>query len=77
MATQINDWNDLTWGMVQTNGGGYLTLGTFPNVTDKTLPQDASYTPDNTLWADDAAAMAMILYQNPVKVLIHANEMIP
>lgn len=73
----ITNWEQLTWSMVTTNNAKYLQLNTpskYPS--DVTLPPLPD-TGEATNWGDDSGAMAMILYQNPVKVAIHAVEMIP
>lgn len=83
LPSTLNDldyWSDLSWSPnhVDKSPAGYLLLTKTPNFTgtfsdEKRFPPD----PEDVEWAEDSTAMAQILYQNPVKVLIHANEMIP
>jgi hypothetical protein len=85
----LSDWNDLTWNNVaKSSVTKYLELTPAPLLTSLTgslkLPPDYNTppktptppTPADTNWAEDSAAMAMIMYQNPVKVMIHAKEML-
>ena len=78
-SNNLSKWADLEWKHVDPNGGGYLLLGPkVPNFAT-TGNEVKNFFPENhdTLWAEDSAAMAQILYQQPVQVFIHANEMIP
>lgn len=84
-ATTLSDWNALTWDdHVKKTAKNYVDLFTTGTLTptNKKLPPDhasrnpAIPVPADTDWADDSAAMAMITYQNPVMVLIHAHEML-
>ncbi|PBQ33647.1 hypothetical protein CNR22_18315 [Sphingobacteriaceae bacterium] len=75
----LNNWAELTWDHVAKNYCKYLLLNQSPGFSSS-APSDAKvFKPESTdtLWAEDSAAMAQILYQQPVQVFIHANEMIP
>lgn len=80
-------WNDLHWGHISPGKPAYEQLEVLnlsqlrtpllngPNPSD---PDDlAQRNEDNGhQWATDAASLAYILYQAPVKVAVHATEML-
>lgn len=78
----INNWNELTWNHVGKDANTkYMKLTPAPSTTGgMTYKLPPTIVPDpnvaDTTWADDSAATAMIMYQNPVMVLIHASEML-
>ena len=89
MPKPIALWNDLTWGHLTPTNVAYdqldvLKLNEFRIPTlHGTLPSNAS--PEDKAqrtedighsWQTEAANMAYILYQAPVKVVVHATEML-
>lgn len=87
-STVIADWNQLSWQSLGVAPGGYVdltaavpnTANTNANLASPTfnakLPPTTS-NPTKIYWQSDSAAMAMITYQTPMMMLIHANVMIP
>ncbi|MEN0005350.1 MAG: hypothetical protein AAF798_14455 [Bacteroidota bacterium] len=63
--TAIDNWNDLHWGHMNDPNNIDLTNTTF---ADTIL---------TGTWGDDAANMASILYQVPVLVAIHGDQLLP
>ncbi|MBO0935321.1 hypothetical protein J2I47_02045 [Fibrella sp. HMF5335] len=85
--TPIKLWNDLTWGHLTPTKVAYdqldvLKLNEFRTPTlNGPVPSDpddkAQRNEDNGhSWQTEAASMAYILYQAPVKVAVHATEML-
>jgi hypothetical protein len=76
--SQLSSWSDLAWNHVDKNDADYLLLSQIPVFSGSASQTAKFFSPESsdTNWAEDSAAMAQILYQLPVKVLIHANEMI-
>jgi len=74
-ATGLASWDDFNWQAINSDltDGGYIELTTD---TSKYQPAD---NPDNVQWHDqsNAADLAHILYQDPVLVAVHAEEMLP
>ena len=74
-AAAINSWDDFNWEAIDDDltAGGYVTL-----TSDTTEFQPGSNT-DGVQWHDqsNAADIAYILYQDPVLVAVHAEEMLP
>jgi hypothetical protein len=79
--TELITWADLAWNHVDKNPAGYLKLTQHTidfDENDVRHSEGFEPSPDiDVAWGEDSSAMAQILYQSPVKVLIHANEMIP
>jgi hypothetical protein len=67
-------WNDLAFDDVTLTTPGYVDLSAAVTPGDLDIPPSSS---NPVTWASNAANMAMILYQNPVLVAIHAKEMLP
>lgn len=67
-------WNDLAADDVTFTASGYVDISAAVTPADIDIPP-ASTNP--VPWGSNAANMAMILYQNPVLVAIHAKEMLP
>jgi hypothetical protein len=65
---ELNTWNDLSWDDVGPLAAGHLTVGG----AAITVPQ-----PGGLVWADNAAHMAAILRQRPVRVALHARRLLP
>lgn len=65
------DWNDLHWGRITSSErieiGSLVESPELESINDQTIEWSATM---------NAAEMAMILYQNPVKVSVHAREML-
>lgn len=74
-ATSLNSWDDFNWEAIESDltDGGYIEL---TNNTSKFQPTE---NPDNVQWhqQSNAADLAHILYQDPVLVAVHAEEMLP
>lgn len=64
-------WADLTWGEITSTER--IELGA---LSASPLSNDIEGNPINWSTTMNAAEMAMILYQNPVKVSVHAREML-
>jgi hypothetical protein len=67
-------WDDLSWDKFP-EGTKFITAGTAPSLN----PEDPATEPDpanRIRWGSDAASMAYILFQKPVMVAIHANQML-
>ncbi|MBO9565208.1 MAG: hypothetical protein J7621_20700 [Niastella sp.] len=62
-------WNDASWQLVQ---GNYISKN--DNVSSITGSMPVA---ERGRWGRNAADMAFILYQKPVMIAIHANEMLP
>jgi len=65
---QLTHWNDLAWSDISTLPGSYLSL----KPLDLTVPS-----PNNLVWKFNSAHMAAILYQQSVRVSIHARRLLP
>jgi hypothetical protein len=77
---QLATWSELSWGHFITrdtpNGPAYLTLaGQFKSDLEK--PDTTESGAPSSKWNSDAAAMARIVLQRPVRMLIHASAMLP
>ncbi|MFD4601969.1 hypothetical protein ACFWPQ_28570 [Streptomyces sp. NPDC058464] len=85
--THLEVWNDLTWDDVDPGGRGFLDLDPAVTVplagfdgTDDTEKQDQRAEDVNLpLWSAglSSADLAYILFQVPVLVAVHAQEMLP
>jgi hypothetical protein len=86
--TAVEVWNDLTWGTVDHNGNGFIQFADAPTVSldDDVLEQNDEEKKAQRLedvQVDDwhpnvsAADVAYILFQAPVLVAVHAQEMLP
>ncbi len=60
------DWDDLSWG----------NLAAATTCIDVSAAITASVGDSEAVWGDNSADMAYILYQKPVMIAIHANDMI-
>ena len=67
----LEEWNDLTW-----NHLGDPNAIPWIDVTAALQLDDASSSDSGIVWGSNAADMAYILYQDPVKVAIHADDML-
>ncbi len=68
----LDSWNDMTWKHINKDSAGNLKLS-----DDITLDSDDG-NPENVVWGNssNAADMAYILFQLPVRVGVHASEML-
>lgn len=67
-------WKDLTWAHLDDAADvAHVDVGTSPSA--RGLRYDAGYPIDR--WGDDAAAMARITLQRPVRMLVHATALLP
>ncbi len=84
----VEVWNDLTWGKVDPDGHGFIQFAGGPTVSlhGEVLEQDdrekvAQQAEDVQVddWQPNASAadVAYILFQAPVLVAVHAQEMLP
>jgi hypothetical protein len=72
-SPDLEYWKDLTWADARSNGAPYVQL----EVLDVTLPYDhRGENQWSETWAESAAAMARITLQRPVRMLVHADQML-
>ena len=73
-SPRLEFWKDVTWGDVRTNENvPYVQL----DALSTTLPYDRQGANQwSETWAESAAAMARITLQRPVRMLVHADEML-
>ena len=75
-------WDDLSWEDVSTSQGGYIRLsdglGGWPVRTTDPFSQPQNPPDPNVFWFDNAnsAHMASITMQKPLRVMIHASDLI-
>lgn len=69
-ATELITWNDLAWSDLHTTPGAHLKLA------DLALPQGQP-PPGGPQWGFNAAHMAAILRQRPVRIAMHARYLLP
>ncbi len=73
-ADSFNSWDDFNWEALKNHmtGTGYIEL------TNSTTEYNPADNPDNVHWhtQSNAADLAHILYQDPVLVAVHAEEML-
>jgi hypothetical protein len=67
-SVPLDTWNDLAWTDVATSPGAHLKLSaSTPSVTN----------PSGVTWAFNGAHMAAVLRQRPVRISIHARQLLP
>jgi hypothetical protein len=71
-APALNQWNDLSWSHLAADAAALAGLS---QIDAETLPEAAA--PPGPVWGADAAAMAGILAQQPVRVAIRARDLLP
>ncbi len=76
---RVGNWSELSWGHFVPGDDldlpAYLPIsGAFDGVS---LPDTAETDARDTTWGRHAAAMARIVLQRPVRVLVHASAMLP
>ena len=73
-STDLKFWKDLTWADARS---GKQALHVQLKALSATLPYDNRGANRWTeTWADSAAAMARITLQRPVRMLVHADQLI-
>jgi hypothetical protein len=73
----VTDWNQLTWRHLVRSADELATL-THVKVAPGTPPRpDTSGNPPGAVWGVNAAHMARITLQQPVRLAIHASRMLP
>jgi hypothetical protein len=63
----LDDWEDLGWSSVGAPDGAHLVIGAV----------DPAPTIDGITWGENGAHMARITLQTPVRVLFHADALLP
>lgn len=82
-ANNINDtWNNLNWGNILANSSSqqHIDANVVINIVDagaSTQPPYPPFNPDQVQWGENSASMAYILHQLPIKLNVHAKELIP
>jgi len=68
----LDSWNDMSWKHINKDSAGNLKL------SDDITLDSGSDNPENVIWgsSSNAADMAYILFQLPVRVGVHASEML-
>lgn len=66
-----SEWDDLSWGNIKAAGAledsGYFEIAKAPD----------ALSPENMSWNSHAAACSRITVQKPVRIAVHADDMIP
>jgi hypothetical protein len=70
---ELKTWNDLNWAHVAPNAAALKALAHVPVQALSLTPT----TPQKAVWGRNAAHMASITKQRPVRVAIHASDMLP
>lgn len=70
----VSDWDNLSWGHLA-NRADFERL-TFVSVTGE-LPKTQFSASEQAIWGSNAAHMAYITLQKPVRIAIHARVMLP
>jgi hypothetical protein len=73
--SDLENWNDLRWDHIQKNNSHVLLTGGTITISDNKIP---TITGLEVNWSSSAtsADIAMVAFQNPVLVAIHAKEML-
>jgi hypothetical protein len=71
-APPLNEWNDLSWGHF---AASEADLALVSQLSTSVAPSGSP--PPSPVWGSHAAAMAGILAQQPVRVSIHARDILP
>ena len=68
-------WSDLSWGHVAANQAAFETLTHVP--ASGALPDTSGISePPGTVWGKNSAHLAYATFQQPVRIAIHASDMI-
>jgi hypothetical protein len=72
----LTQWNDLSWGHLASNAG---ELDALTHIRLAAVLPDTSHVtqPPGIAWGHNAAHQAFITLQKPVRVAIHADDMLP
>ena len=70
---QITNWNDLSWGHFTNDAQSLAALG---YLSPKTNLNVGNIGPNGIDWGNDAASNAYITLQKPVRIAIHADDML-
>ncbi len=74
-------WDGLSWSHLAEHGGpppDFIDVTGPPSLVDAgPLPGNGPTRNDHDAWGDDAAAMARITFQRPVRMLVHASALLP
>lgn len=72
----LTTWSDLTWGHLAQDEAEFAELTHVQ--LGRPLPDTSDITdPDDVAWGENAAHMAFVTLQQPVRVAIHADDMLP
>src|SRR5262249_6111803 len=74
VVPELKTWNDLNWGHMAPNAAALKALSHVPVVKKLGLKPT---TTQQGIWGRNGAHMAYITKQLPVRVPIHASEMLP
>lgn len=76
---RLKNWSDLSWGHFMTGSDpdspAYLSIS--GNLDGKQLPDSTEADAKTSTWGSHAGAMARIVLQRPVRMLVHASAMLP
>jgi hypothetical protein len=73
VVPELKTWNDLNWAHVAPDAAALKALAHVPVKALSLTPT----TPQKAVWGRNAAHMASITKQRPVRVAIHASDMLP
>jgi hypothetical protein len=69
--------NELSWGHLVPDEAAFKTMTHVPVAQTATLPDTSGISdPANAKWGKNSAHMAYITRQQPVRVLIHAQDLL-
>ena len=73
---KASKWSDLSWGHVAANSAAFDNLTHVP--ANANLPDVSAITqPPGLVWGKNSAHLAYATFQQPVRIAIHASDMIP
>ena len=77
-SSAATTWDDLSWGNLATTADELKAL----EYIDLSAPLEnvaitAANNPDGVTWGANSADMAYVLYQDPMLIAVHADEMVP
>jgi hypothetical protein len=77
----LTNWAGLSWSHLADDGGpvpDFIDVTGPPSLVKAgSLPGNGPTRADLDAWGEDAAAMARITFQRPVRMLVHADAMLP
>jgi hypothetical protein len=72
----LTNWSDLSWGHLAQNQADFDQLTHIR--LDDVLPDTSGVSdPSGATWGENAAHMAFVTLQQPVRIGIHADDMLP